>query len=296
MRHSQLLPAMSDRHVRPTKTSAAGSVQAGRRNLWLASIALPVAVVIPAAIYVVDHPQPQLDEVETVIRQAGFDPLVPPNRLRGPGALYEVEGGLYRKVCDADTAVIAKKLKESPTQDQLRERLENGGFSLSGKFVGMLNAELGSARLTSIELKMTHVTISEIAESDLLEISNNLLSQKSCDEVVNGLLKANKKVCPGYAALSATTLYKVHFDAKFDSNADDKAPIMKAVQQAIQENADGQIRTQSADELSGDNLFYGIQLATLCITPDSATEKSYLPQSPVQKGPNLLGRMWAALN
>jgi hypothetical protein len=294
VRHSLLLPAMSDRHVRPTKTSASGSVQAGRRGLWLVSIALPVAVVIPAVIYVVDRPQ--LDEIETVIRQAGFDPLVPPNRLRGPGALYEVEGGFYRKVCDADTAVVTEKLKKSPSQSQLRERLENGGFSLSGKFVSMLNAELGSTRLTSIELKLTDVTISEIAMSDLLEISNNLLSQKYCDEVVNRLLKANRQVCPGYAALSATTLYKVHLDTKFDSNAEDKVPIIEAVQQAIQQDADGRIRIQSADEISGDSLFYGIQLSPLCITTDTATESSSLPQSPVQEGPNLLGRLWAALN
>jgi hypothetical protein len=132
--------------------------------------------------------------------------------------------------------------------------------------------------------------------SDLKEIEDNLLHQKSCDEVVNSLLQDNKKVCQGYAALSATTLYKVHVDTKFDSSADDKVPIMKTVQQAIQQDADSQIRIQSADELSGDNLFYGIQLSTLCITPGTATEKSYLPQSPVREGPKLFGRLWAALN
>jgi hypothetical protein len=277
---------MSDRHVRPTKRP--------RRSLWLVSIALPIAVIIPAVKFIVDRPK--LGEIETIIKHAGFDPLVPPNRLRGPGALYVVEGGFYRKVCDADSAVVAEKLKESPTQSQVREKLENGGFSLSGEFVGMLNAKLGSTRLTSIELKLTHVAIREIAMNDLQEIADNLLSQKSCDEVVNSLLKANRKVCPGYAALSATTLYKVHLDTKFDSNADDKVPIMKAVQQALQQDADGQIRIQSADELSGDDLFYGIQLNTLCITPDTAIEKSYLPQSPAQEGPHLLGRLWAALN
>jgi hypothetical protein len=265
---------MSNRHVRSTKRSA---------SLLLVSIALPVAAIIPAVIFVFPH-RPQPDELETIIRQAGFDPLVPPNRLRGPGALYKVEGGFYRKVCDADPAVVAEKLKESPLPDQLRERLENGGFSLSGKFVGKLNAKLGSTRLTSIELKMTHVRMSEIDESGLLEISDKLLSQKYCDEAVNFSLKANKKVCSGLAALSATTVYKVQFDTKFDSKAEDKIPIMKVVQEAIQEDADGEIRIHSADELSGDNLFYGIVLYEHCITPDTAIEKSYLSQSPVQQG------------
>jgi len=114
--------------------------------------------------------------------------------------------------------------------------------------------------------------------------------------VVNRLLKAHRQVCPGYAALSATTLYKVHLDKKFNSSAEDKAPIIKAVQQAIQQDADGQIRIQSADELSGDSLFYGIQLSPLCITPDTATEPSPLPQPPVQGEPHKLGGPQAALN
>jgi hypothetical protein len=270
---------MSNHHVRPTKRSA---------SIRLVSIALPVAVIIPAVIYVF-WPRPnELDDtiVKQIVKQAGFDPVVPPNRLRGPGALYEVEGGFYRKVCDADPAVVAEKLKESPTQNQSLERLENGRFSLGGKFVGMLNAKLGGSRVTSIELEMTHVRIGEITMSDLNDIEDNLLHQKSCDEVVNRLLKANTKVCQGYAALSATTRYKVHIDTKFDSRAEDTVPIMKEVQQAIQQDTDGQIRIQGTDELSGDNLFYGIQLNTLCITPDTAIEKSYLPQSPVQQGPN----------
>jgi hypothetical protein len=242
-------------------------------------------VIIPAVIYAV-RSRPHLDELETAVRQAGFDPVVPPNRLRGPGALYEVTDGRYKKVCDADPAVVAKKLQESPIQSRVIERFESGRFSLGEKFIGMLNAKLGGSRVTSIEIKMTHVGIGEITESDLLEISDNLLSQKYCDEAVNRLLKANTKVCSGYAALSATTQYKVHFDTKFDSKAEDNVPILKEVQQAIQQSTDGQIRIQGTDELSGDNLFYGIQLDTLCLTPDTAVEKSYLPPSPVQQGPS----------
>src|SRR5262249_47450818 len=154
---------------------------------------------IPALPYLIDRPQ--ADEITTVIKQAGFDPLVPPNRLRGPGALYEVEGGFYRKVCDAAAGLLSGKLQKSPTQNQLRERLESGGFSVRGNFVETLNAKLGAARLTSIEYRLTDVAISEIAFSDLLEIEDRLLHESHCDEAVQRLLKANKQVCPGYAAL-----------------------------------------------------------------------------------------------
>ena len=131
---------------------------------------------------------------------------------------------------------------------------------------------------------MTDVAISEIAFSDLLEIEDNLLRQSHCDDAVQRLLKANKQVCPGYAALSATTFYKVHVDAKLEAGADSKVPVIKAVKQALQEHADSKVHIQSADELSGENLFYGIQLSSLCITADTASEPSRLPQTPAKDG------------
>jgi len=238
---------MTNNHVQRTKNPAAGSGRTRKWALWFASIALPVAVVIPALHLVIDRPQ--VDEIASVIKEAGFDPLVPPNRLRGPGALYEVEGGFYRKVCDVDAGLLTGKLQKSPTQNHLRERLEKGGFSLSGNFVDTLNAKLGAQRLTSIEYRLTDVAISEIAFSDLLEIEDNLLRQSHCDEAVQLLLKANKQVCPGYAALSATTFYKVHVDAKLEAGADTKVPVIKAVKQALQEHEDSKVHIQSADEL-----------------------------------------------
>ena len=277
MRQSFLLPEMSDSDVGRTKTSA------GRKYFRLASIALPIVVTLPTAYLVFDRPT--LDDIESAIKQAGFDPLVPPNRLRGPGALYEVEDGFYRKVCDVDPTLLDGKLKSSPAPDRHRESLEKAGFTLDAKFVETLNAKLSGARLTSIEYTLADVTISEINYSDLFEIEDNLLSQKNCEKAVQRLLKANQKVCPGYAALSATTSYKVHVQAKVQSGAEGKAPVINAVQKAIEERANGQLRVQSDDELTGENLFYGIQLSRYCITPGDASEPSVLPQAAAQALP-----------
>jgi len=283
MRQSFLLSKMTDSNVRRTKTPAR------RKYLRLAAIALPVAVTLPAAYFVLDRPAP--DDIETAIKEAGFDPLVPPNRLRGPGALYEVEDGFYRKVCDVDPALLDGKLKSSPAPDRHRESLEKAGFALDAKFVDALNAELSGARLTSIEYTLAHVTISEIDYSHLFEIEDNLLSKKNCDKAVQRLLKANRKVCPGYAALSATTSYKVHIQSKVNSGAEDKVPVINAVQQAIEQRANSELRVQSEDELTGDNLFYGIQLSHYCITPDDASEPSILPQAAAQGAPGQAARL-----
>jgi hypothetical protein len=278
---------MSTGHARRAKTPAARIVGSGRKHLRLLSIALPVAVMLPAAYMVLDRPP--VDEIETAIRGAGFDPLVPPNRLRGPGALYEVGDGFYRKVCDVDPALLEGKLKSSPIPDHHRERLEKVSFSLKGSMLDAVNAGLHGARLTSIEYRLAEVTMSEIDYRDLFDIEDNLLSQKNCEKAVKRLLQANRKVCPGYAALSATTSYKVHVHTEVRSEAEDRAPILHAVQHALQQRVDGQIQVQSGDELTGEHLFYGIQLSHLCITVQDDPQPSVLPQSassgvPLAKG------------
>jgi hypothetical protein len=280
LRHALLLPtAMKNGRVRRTKTSATWRKLTGRHALWAALIALPVALVLPSAWFVLGS-QPRLDEIEKIIRQAGFDPLLPPNRLRGPGALYEVDGGLYRKVCDIDLKLLTGKLQKSPTENQFRQKLERGEYSLAGDFVNALNAKLSGDRVSSVEIKLTDVAISEIAMSDLFALEDQLLQQKNCDSVVQKLLKANKKICAGYAALSATTVYKVNVARNASTDAKSEAPITNAVQRALHEHTNAAINIRSANEFTGDNLFYGIQLSDLCITPDDATAPSFLPPPP----------------
>jgi hypothetical protein len=276
---------MSDGHVRPTRTSngrrtkktpvePSGSM--ARRWWWIALLALPVIAIIPAAWYILSPPEH--DDIELTIREYGFDPLTPPNQLRGPGALYQVEGSSYTKICDADPEILTGKVQTSPTVERVRKRLEQGKLSLAGNYVDEVNAKLDGARVTSIEYRMKDVSIREIPMNLLMEIESHLLSQKHCDEIVQRVLKANKQVCSGYSALAATTSYTVHYDVKFGLNAETKLPVVNAVQKAIEENAGGTIHIRNGDELHGENLFYGIQLSKFCITPDTATEPSVRSQ------------------
>src|SRR5258708_5575292 len=48
----------------------------------------------------------KFDDVETAVKEYGFDLLKPPRRLRGPGALYQVEGNSFKKVCDVRGAML----------------------------------------------------------------------------------------------------------------------------------------------------------------------------------------------
>jgi len=255
---------MSDGHVRRTKPSGGGRTHRSRRIL-LASLALPVLVAAPAILHVV-LPGPTPADIDTMITRANFQPVHPPSRLYGPGALYVVEGGAYWKVCDADASLLTGKIEKSPTESQFREVLETGGFSLAGRVVQNLSAKLGAARTTSVEYRVTEVAISSISLANLYNIQDTLLRREECDKAVGHLLDAKKQVCFGAAALSATIRYHEQDAARFESGADGR------------ERSQGEIKSSGGEERSGEDLFYGIRLWPLCITPDDATEPSVLSE------------------
>lgn len=266
------------RRARAPATGRRGGGSSGgriKRRLLLASMALPVIAIAPV-VWAVVTPAPS-DGLQTVIREAGFDPLDPPSRLRGPGAIYEVEGGMYRKVCDAEPAMLTGKLQKSPTENHVMQRLQSGGFTMEGAFVNALNASLGDDRVVSVKYGLTDVEISEITLADLADIQDQLLRQKSCDEEVTRLLKAKHKVCSGYAALSASAYYKVQENSRLRTNARSRTPVSTAAQRALEERTQGHVEVKGDDELTGEDLYYGIQLAARCITLDTDTEPSLLP-------------------
>ena len=263
---------MSDGHVRRTKSSRGAG--RGHKRVLLASLALPVILVAPM-IGRVFEPGSTPADIDTVITQAHFQPVHPPSRLYGPGALYVVEGGAYWKVCGAEAALLTGKIEKSPTESQIREVLESDGFSLTGRLIERLSAKLGATRATSTAYSVTDVAVSAVSLADLYGIQDVLLRRQECDKAVGHLLDAKRQVCFGAAALSATIKYQENDAAKFDSSADGR------------EGSQGEIKTAGKEERAGEDLFYGIRLWPLCITPDTATEPSILaepkmaPKAPV---------------
>lgn len=274
---------MSSEDAGRAEAPSAGFFRNARKRVRLASISLAALVIAPGAGYLAYRMiGPLPDEVVRAITDAGFDPLVPPTRLRGPGSLYEVEGRSYRIVCPVDPSLLNGKLQKSPTVDRIRNRLESGGFSLAANYLAKINGKLGGDRLTSIQFSLTNVEISEIAEQYLSEIQDALLSQPSCQSIVMKLLRAKKKVCSGYAALSATTSYKVNVASKFAAE-ENKQPVLEKVKSVIEEHAGSEIKISSDDELKGEGLFYGIQLSRLCMTLDDGSGPSELTQAPGER-------------
>ena len=180
---------MNGRHVRRTLPPALGSFRVGNRSIWIAALLLPLAVVVPAIWYVYFPPAAPAHDIETVIKDYyGFDPLMPPSRLRGPGAIYHVDGRSVRKVCEASPEVLGTSVDESITVNRRHDDAASGQFSLSGNFVKRLNAKLTGARVTTVEYSMKDVVIREIPEATLGKIERLLMSEKDCEDTVIALL------------------------------------------------------------------------------------------------------------
>ena len=273
LRYSFLLSgAMNRRNVWRTTPPAFGSFRIGNRSIWLASLALPVALVIPAIWYVTSPSPAPAHDIETVIKSYyGFDPLTPPSRLRGPGAIYHVNGSSVRKVCEATPEVLGGFVDESITVNRTHNSSENSRFSLSGSFVNALNGKLEGARVATIEYGMKDVVIREIPEATLGKIERVLMSEKDCDDTVNALLSANKRVCSGYSSLTASISYKVRFDRRTESRRKPKSRWRTSSRRPSRRPAAARSDVRNAEEFSGEKSdLWHLCSSTRCLVLDAS--------------------------
>jgi hypothetical protein len=261
-----VLPAMN-RDRRSQTSSVTGVARRGSRLIWLGSLVI-VGAALLASVWVL-RPHPTIDEIESAIKAAGFGPVTPPNRLRGPGSLYVAQGNnFYHQVCRADPSLLEGKVQTSPTLARVRERLEKGGFTWSGDMVEALNGKLDGTRLTSIKYNLADVTIHEVADADLKAIQRKLMDDPHCEAAVQDYSKQQRKVCSGYAALSASTSFRISTESNVEMAVEEAAKLTGVVKRHLEQQIGGQIQIRSTDEYSGDNLYFGILLSDFCPEPD----------------------------
>jgi hypothetical protein len=219
-------------------------------------------------------PRQSADEIDKAIEAIGFHRVKPANRLRGPGSIYVVEdNGFHHQVCKAQASDLADVVQTSPSQSQVRERLEKGGFAWDGNLLKTLNAKLGGNRVTSITYNLTNVTLHEIPDDALKAIQEKLMNDPRCEDVVQDYFKQHRRVCSGYAALSASATFRITTHAEVETD-------LKLVKQHLEEHLGGQIQVVSKDEFAGENLFYGIQLSDIvCPIPDDDRERRRVAQA-----------------
>lgn len=233
------------------------------KGLWLGGLALAPALAL-AVVYLVETSAP-----EKIIRQAMFEPLIPPTRLREPGSLYTVEDDhSYSKVCDPDPEHLRRVIKESDSLDHKLERLTKGRFNVTGSLADSLKAAFGGTQGVSVTYSLSDVKVMEVSMDHLHELQENMLSKRYCAAVVQRLLDVKRIVCIGRQALRATTVYKVHADLTLAADVQDK--ISDIAQKTIESHVGSNVEVKRKDEIVGKDLLYGIRLNPLCVTmPDA---------------------------
>jgi hypothetical protein len=101
-----------------------------------------------------------------------------------------------------------------------------------------------------------------MADDALKGLERKLMQKPDCEDVVVQYYKHNRKICSGYAALSASATFKVYTEVRADID-------LKLVKEHLEQHTGGQIQVVSREEFSGENLFYGIRLSDIiCAIPD----------------------------
>ena len=94
------------------------------------------------------------------------------------------------------------------------------------------------------------------------ELERKLMQKPDCEDVVVEYFRHNRKICSGYAALSASATFKVYTEVRAEVD-------LQLVKEHLAQHTGGQIQILSKDEFSGENLFYGIRLSDIiCAIPD----------------------------
>src|SRR5262245_5507568 len=274
------------------------------RRRSLIPLAAAVALALPATVYVVGKPSQQ-DALEQAIVKLQFFPVRPPSMLRGPGSLYHVDlsGNILETVCTADQVLVSNLVHESPTTLIVASALQNAGYAIDGNVVDKINAKLDTKQFQSIRYELRDVKVIEIAQSDLRSINKRLVQNSDCDESISRLVHARELVCQGASVLLASADYRVELEhsASAASVAEVDLQLVSDVLRESQIDDSAKAKPKQAAPThasragsnyrltSGNNLYYGIKIAPLCVTPQNSATEWRVPRNGVER---MIYRLW----
>ena len=255
-----------------------------RRHYFL--LAAAIAMALPAGVYIAGRPSQQ-DALEQAIIKLQFFPVRPPSTLRGPGSLYHVDlnGNILDTVCTADQVLVSNLVHELPTTLIVANALQNAGYSIDGNIVDKINAKLATKQFQSIRYELRDVRVIEIAQAGLTGLNRRLTQNPDCDETIGRLVRARELVCQGASVLLASAEYRVELeqsaeagsvaisdlqvasDVLKESQIDNSAKVKAKLGAQSEASAAG----SSYRLTSGKNLYYGIKVAPLCVTPPDSS-------------------------
>lgn len=257
-----------------------------RHRIVLFSVTVPL-LAVPLWIYS-SSPSPQ--GLDGVLRDMGFYPVNPPSTLVGLGSLYNVsaDGRNYTTVCEVDPALLAGKIKKSPSTRYAAQQLQDASYGWDARLASIVRTKLTSDIVDSVSLSLSDVTVLEVPLAWNEEIFRKLTEDPDCDSTVRRLLNNNEFVCQGQAILAATVEYGVNIKSDVRNATEAKKEAVSAVKTAVAASSNVEVVQQDEKLVTGTALHYGVKVSPICLTLPNARHGRYLPHNWVDRVVNFV--------
>jgi hypothetical protein len=151
------------------------------------------------------------DRLTLVLRDFGYDAVVPPSRLYGPGTITTVEtrsdGTLQlHRACTMNDDALAAMWHTSATIDQRLIVAAKRSFDSSARVPGATSDATGN-RARDVEVDLRNMNIVTIADDNLIAVRNEYL-KGPCEQAVIINLQHGAKVCQPEEVLEADVVTK----------------------------------------------------------------------------------------
>ena len=252
--------------MRRTKPVVLPAKVASRKWLWLGSLVFVATGLVMVAAWV-GYPRKK-QTIAAILSETGYFEVVPPSTFGGPGTINTIEylsnGRLeLHPTCDIDPALLADKIRKSPTVDRdLKQSLEKN-LDVSAQVRDKLSTVAGMQQVDSIHLKLENANILLISDESLISTRNALLKAE-CEDAIALNLSSGGVVCQTRSVLEADVVYEIKYHNTI--SMEERAKLTSEIAAKLELDA----HQGSDDKVSGSQLFFGIRLSPNPIVLKSA--------------------------
>lgn len=239
------------------------------RNSYLTmAVAFAVTGTVTLIIYLIYfHAPPTLGEV---LNEFGYQEIVPPSKLYGPGTFNSVEQISDQSVklhptCNMDPGILQGLWEESPTVDREMAAHFSRDFDISSELSKSLKFKMSGKQIKDVHLSLRNMRVVVLTQENLLKLRDQYL-KGSCEEAIihntrnGGCVRQSKEI------LQADLVYTVRVRDDIHSTHH-----ITAARQEGKHNLGLGGNADTDQTVSGEKLFYGVKLSSGCFMINEST-------------------------
>lgn len=239
------------------------------RNSYLTmAVAFTVTGIATLMIYLIFfHAPPTLGEV---LNEFGYQEIVPPSKLYGPGTFNSVEQVRDQSVklhptCNMDPRILEGLWNESPTVQQEMTARFSRDFDISSELLKSLKSSMSGKQIEDVHLSLRNMRIVVLTQENLLKLRDQYL-KGTCEEAIIENVRNGACVRQSEEVLQADLVYIDRVEDTVNSTHHNSAARQEG---KVTLDLGGGGTTDNT--VRGAELFYGVKLSPRCVMIDEST-------------------------